>query len=65
MAQFHLGICGKAASLLLYSEDQTPAIVQKIGQMERIYSEAATAAINTFKNTVSAGLNIRGGAKWR
>ena len=64
MAQFHLAICAYAAWLLLSGEDPTPAIAQKMGQFQSIYSEGVSKAIDTFKNTVSAGLKIRGIFNW-
>jgi hypothetical protein len=64
LAQFHIGICAYAGWLLLMGEDPTPAIVQKMGQLQSIYSAGVSLAIETFRNTVSAGLKIRGSAKW-
>lgn len=63
-AQFHIGICAYAGWLLLMSEEQTPALAQKMAQLQRIYADSVTQAIDTFKNTASAGIKIRGSAKW-
>lgn len=64
MAPFHLGLCAFAAKLLLMGEDPTPAILQKMAMMDRIYLEATSKANDTFRNTASAPINIRGGRTW-
>jgi hypothetical protein len=64
LAQFHIGICAYAAWLLLMSEDETPAIGQKIKRMERLYSDVWATAQALFKDTASAPIKIRGNRKW-
>ena len=59
MVQFHLGIAAFAAWLLLQSEIVTPEIQAKGREMMKIYSDAVTKAVDTFKNTASEPLRIR------
>ena len=65
MAQFHMGIAAYAAWLLLLNEEQTMPVVAKRRELAPIYADAVTKAVDTFKNTVSAGLKIKGRAIWR
>lgn len=60
MTQFHLGIAAYAAWIILTSETITPEIVVKRNELLRIYTDAVEKAINTFKNTASAPLRLRG-----
>lgn len=60
MAQFHIGLCAYAAWLLLAGEELTPSIVQKRRDLLGIYSDSVAKAVDTFKNTVSAPMRLRG-----
>jgi len=64
MAQFHLSLCAFAAWLLLTAEIQTPEIVTKRNELMAIYLDGKNRAIDTFKNTASAGFTIRGTRLW-
>lgn len=64
MVQFHIGIAAFAAWLLLLGEEQTPAIVQKRREFERLYADAVSKAVDSFKNTASAPLELRGRSVW-
>lgn len=59
MVQFHLGIAAFAAWLLLQSEVVTPEIQAKGREMMKIYNDAVTKAVDTFKNTASEPIRIR------
>lgn len=60
MSQFHLGLAAFAAWLLLTSEQMTPEILQKRSSLMSIYSDSVTKAVDTFKNTASAPIRMRG-----
>lgn len=60
MAQFHVGIAAYQAWLILLYESVTPEIQAKRNNLLAIYNDAVDKATNLFKNTASAGLNIRG-----
>lgn len=64
MAQFHMGLAAYAAWLLLLNEETTPAIVAKRRELLQIYADAVTKATDSFKNTASQPLQIRGNAVW-
>lgn len=59
MVQFHLGIAAFAAWLILQSEIVTPEIQAKGREMMKIYNDAVTKAVDTFKNTASEPIRIR------
>ncbi len=59
MVQFHLGIAAMAAWIILQSEEVTPSIQLKMREMIKIYSDAVTKAVDTFKNTASEPIRIR------
>lgn len=65
MAQFHLGIAALAAWLLLSGEEQTAAVDAKQAKMLGIYADARDKAIDTFKNTASMPIKIKGSRIWR
>lgn len=65
MVQFHLAIAAYAAWLLLAYEELTPAIQTKRNELLKIYNDGATKAVDTFKNTASAPLKIKGTRIWR
>lgn len=58
MTQFHMGLAAFAAWILLLSEQSTPQIVDKRNELLKVYNDAVTKAVDTFKNTASAGLRI-------
>lgn len=60
MAQFHMGIAAFEAWLLLMGETPTPEIQLKMKNLMDLYVDSCDKATNLFKNTVSAGLKIRG-----
>lgn len=64
MVQFHLGICAFAAWLLIMGEQVTPATQAKANSLMPLYTDAVNKAIETFKNTASAALQIRGSRIW-
>ena len=64
MAQFHIGLAAYAAWLMLLSEELTPAIILKRRELAPIYADAVTKAVDTMKNTASAGLKFKGKAIW-
>ncbi len=59
MVQYHIGIAGYAAWLLMLYLTQTPEISQKRNDFIGMYSKAVNDAIQTFGNTKSAPLNFR------
>lgn len=64
MVQFHMGIAAYAAWLLLGSTTATAETQVKLNFLWKIYQDAVSNAIQTFKNTQSAGLRVRGGRYW-
>lgn len=60
LAQFHVGIAAYAAWLILLYESVTPEIQAKRSDLLSIYNDTAGKATSLFKNTVSAGIKIRG-----
>lgn len=64
MAQFHIAIAAYMAWLLLMSEEATPATEAKMQKMERLYMRQVPDAVDTFKNTASQPLRIRGTRIW-
>ena len=60
MAQFHLGLAAYSAWLLLAGEVSSPEIQAKRRDLLAIYQDATEKAVETFKNTVSAGWRMRG-----
>ena len=61
MVQFHMGICAFAAWLILLSETEvTPFLIAKRRELLALYQDACAKADQTFKNTASAPLKIRG-----
>ena len=65
MAQFHIALAAYAAWLLLTGEDPTPSIDQKRSDLMKIYADGAGKATETFKNTASAPIMIKGTFIWR
>lgn len=65
LSQFHISICAYAAWLLLLKEETTPGIVEKRRELLSIYSNGRDLAIDTFKNTMSMGINVKGSRIWR
>lgn len=61
MAQFHVSIAAWAAWYLLQAEQVTDAITAKKKQLETIYNDGVSLCVDTFKNTVSQPLQMRGG----
>lgn len=61
MAQFHVGISAYAAWLLLNYAPTTPENQAKKTDLLRIYESSVTKAIDTFKNTASEPLRMKGG----
>lgn len=48
MSQFHMGIAAKAASLVLLNDESTAAIVSKRNQLEEMYQQKVSMAIDRF-----------------
>lgn len=65
MAQFHIAIAAYAAWLLLLGEETTPGIVEKRRELLEVYTNGRDLAIDTFKNTMSMGIKIRGSRLWK
>lgn len=65
MTRFHLGIAAFAAWLLIMGEVQTPPLAAKQAKLLALYSDAVDKAIDTFKNTMSMGIRIKGSRVWR
>lgn len=65
MAQFHIAIAAYAAWLLLLGEETTAGIVEKRRELLDIYTNGRDLAIDTFKNTMSMGIKIKGSRIWR
>lgn len=65
MAQFHLGLAAFMAWLLLTGEQSTPALVEKRRELLDIYNDFVTKAIDTFRNTATAPIYIKGCRTWR
>ena len=59
MTQFHLGIAALAAWFVLQSEQVTPEIQAKCGEMMKIYNDSLTKAVDKFGNTKSEPLRLR------
>lgn len=64
LAQFHMAIAEYAAWLLLGFEKATPEFVSKRGGLIRHYNDAVIKATDTFKNTASEPIRMRGGRYW-
>jgi len=60
MAQFHIGLAAWCAWALLQNEQVTDAIRKKKEDLLSIYNDAVSQAVNTFGNTVSAPMRMRG-----
>lgn len=60
LAQFHVGIAAWAAWYLCQSEDSTPGVSQKKRDLLQIYNDNVSKCVDTFKNTVSEPLRMRG-----
>lgn len=65
LSQFHVGIAAYAAWLLLLGEETTAGIAEKRRELLEIYNNSRDLAIDTFKNTVSMGIKIKGSRIWR
>lgn len=65
MVQFHDGLAAYLAWILLGNEQLTPEISAKRSDLMKTYQNSITAAIDTFGNTKSASLRLRGGRYWR
>lgn len=64
MSQFHMAIAAKAAWILLNYETPDPAIDAKMSKMNKIYQDKVTFAIDTYGNTKSEPMRMRGGRYW-
>ena len=64
-SQFHIALCAYAAYLLLMGEETTSGNVQKRKELLEIYSGGRDLAIDTFKNTMSMGIKIKGSRIWK
>lgn len=64
LAQFHIGLAAYAAWLLLMNEEQSGPVVMKRRELGAIYADIVSRAVETFRNTVSAGLKIKGSFVW-
>lgn len=60
LAPFHIGICAWAGWYLLASEDADGKMEANRRELIEIYNKTVTEAVNTFKNTVSQPLRMRG-----
>lgn len=60
LAQFHLAIAAWAAWMLLGAETVTPEITAKRRDLLQLYNDTVTQATNTFQNTVSQPIRMRG-----
>ena len=65
MAQFHYGIAAYLAWSLLGNETYTPEISTKRSDLMLTYQKAVTQAVDTFGNTKSASLRLKGGRYWK
>lgn len=64
MAQFHMGLAALAGWMLLSSETMTPEIQAKMQLMMAYYTDSVVKAVDTFKNTASFGIQIKGSRIW-
>ena len=60
LAQFHTGLAAWAAWMLLGAETATPEITQKRRDLLQVYNDFVTQAVNTFQNTSSEPIRMRG-----
>jgi type II secretory pathway pseudopilin PulG len=60
LAQFHVSLASWAAWFLLAAETATPEIRAKRKDLLSVYNDGVTLAVDTFKNTASAPLRMRG-----
>lgn len=65
MAQFHMGIAAFSAWILLTGETITPEIQYKRNELMQYYTDSVVKAVDTFKNTASAGIKIKGSRLWK
>lgn len=64
-SQFHISLCAYAAWLLLLAEEATPGVIAKRRELLEIYSNGRDLAVDTFKNTMSMGIKIKGSRIWK
>mgnify|MGYP001560845921 CR=1 FL=1 len=64
MVQFHMGIANYAAYLLMKGIDITPEVAIKLGQLNKDYQASVDLAIQTFKNTATEIIKMRGQRRW-
>lgn len=64
-SQFHIGIAAYAGWLLLMGEEPTPTTETRRNNLLKIYETSRDLAIDTFKNTASMPLKIKGSRIWR
>ena len=60
LAQFHMGIAAWAAWYLKQAESVTPEIAAKKRDLRQIYNDMVSQCVDTFKDTVSDPLRMRG-----
>jgi len=65
MLQFHIGIAAYASWLLLMYLQQSPEIVQKRNELLKTYTDKINDAIQTFGDTKSEQLRMKGGRYWK
>jgi len=64
MIQFHIGIAAYTAWLLLGNVPSTPEVANKRSDLMKQYMDKVTEAIDTFGNTKSAPIRMKGGRYW-
>lgn len=60
LAQFHVGLAAWAAWYLLHGDDSTPEMTAKKRELLAIYNDCVSQCVDTFKNTVSQPIRMRG-----
>jgi len=65
MTQFHQGIAAYAASLLLLYETMTQEILVKRNELQKMYLEQVSFAIDRFGNTIRELIQLRPSRRYR
>lgn len=61
MVQFHIAVAAYAAWLLLLGDEPNPAKEKQRDRLKDIYDDKVSEAVDTFKNTATEPLRMKGG----
>lgn len=64
LTQYHIAIAAYGAWLLALYETMTPEVMAKRTNLNQIYQDKVTEAVDHFKNTASEPMRMRGGRVW-